>query len=674
MIDLAGERISSGESVLVVAPTAEDAQVACTLLRENQIPAETHAGGHDLARRLADRVSVLLVAQEALDSATFQSIDFALRNQPDWSDLPLIVLTISTARDPATSAAVLDLLPAGNVTLLERPLRQVTLLSAVRVALRARDRQHRVRLLYERGIAVKNTIAEGLYTLDAQGRVVYANPAAQRLLGWSAAELAGRNMHDTIHYKHPDGRAFPASECAGLSVLRDETVLRDYEDVFIRKDGRFFPVVYSAAPLMENGIAVGVVVSFRDDSERREREAERAHLLESERAARSQAEHANRLKDEFLATLSHELRTPLNAILGWAQLLERAPSDPETVSRGIEVIGQSARMQSQLISDLLDMSRIISGKMRLDVKRVSLVAVLDAAIDSVRPAADANAIRIEKFTAPEADYVNGDPARLQQVLWNILSNAVKFSPRGGRIQIRLAISGSHVQIRVDDQGKGISRDFLPYIFERFRQADASATRQYGGLGLGLAIVKQLVELHGGSVEASSPGEGKGTSFVVRLPAAPQQSQAASNESPGYLDLVSEMSPSELAGIRVLILDDDAGARELTARILESSSANVIAAANADDALHALQHEAIDVIVSDISMPGQDGYTFIRRAREAGFHQPAAALTAFARSDDRVHALRAGYQAHLTKPIGAPELIASVAALALPVRREIESAN
>jgi PAS domain S-box-containing protein len=398
--------------------------------------------------------------------------------------------------------------------------------------------------------------------------------------------------------------------------------------------------------------------------ERSQVEAERQALLESERRARAESERAARLKDDFLATLSHELRSPLNAILGWAQLIKVGSGDPRKVLRGVEVIDRNARAQAQLIGDLLDLSRIVNGKMRLNVHRVDLPVVLDAAIEAVRPAAAARRIRIDSVIEPIAQPLHGDATRLQQVLWNLLSNAVKFTPEGGRVQVVLARVNSRVEILVSDTGKGIRPDFLPHVFERFRQADASAAREHGGLGIGLALVKQLTELHGGEVAAASDGEGKGSTFTVRLPLAIFH---ARDDEPRKHPLVPasislDDSPLRLDGVRVLVVDDEPDTLEVIRQVLEGRRARVATACNAEDALAALEAEPFDVLLSDIGMPKRDGYDLISEIRRRGLKTPAAAVTAFARSEDRTRAMLSGYQAHMTKPLESAELLATVAAL------------
>jgi PAS domain S-box-containing protein len=396
---------------------------------------------------------------------------------------------------------------------------------------------------------------------------------------------------------------------------------------------------------------------------------ERTHLLESERFARTQAERASAMKDEFLATLSHELRTPLSAILGWAHLLRMRRVGEEEMDRGLEVIERNARVQTELIEDLLDMSRIISGKMRLDIQVIDPISVIEAALETVKPAADAKGIRITRLLDPAAGPINGDPNRLQQVVWNLLSNAIKFTPRQGRVHVSLERVDAHVEIAVADSGIGIAPEFLPHVFERFRQADPSRTRTAKGLGLGLAIVKHLVELHGGSARVSSSGEGHGATFAIHLP----RTAALREAGPGHdapvaapVPAAPEFNRSDLSGITVLVVDDQEDARELIRRVLEECDATVRTAENADEALAAVERERPHVLVTDIGMPGVDGYELLRRVRKIGPQRggalPAIALTAFARSEDRTRALRAGFLVHVAKPVEPSELVATVASV------------
>ncbi|HTH74291.1 MAG TPA: response regulator [Trinickia sp.] len=388
---------------------------------------------------------------------------------------------------------------------------------------------------------------------------------------------------------------------------------------------------------------------------------EREALLAAERAARAEAERASRMKDEFVATLSHELRTPLNAIVGWTQFLLRDASVSESLRKGLDVIDRNARAQARMVDDLLDFSRILAGKLRLDTERVDLADIVEYVIRSVEPAAQAKDIRIAS-ALDAAGAVLGDPSRLQQIVWNLLSNAVKFTGKGGLVEVALRRVGGEVELTVVDNGQGITPEFLPHVFERFCQEDAGIARQHGGLGLGLSIARQLVELHGGRIAARSGGVGCGAAFVVTLPATGAELARERDGETLALD-----APPELAGLRVLVLEDEPDARELVERVLQERGATTLVFGSALEALNACALEAPDVIVSDIGLPGVDGYEFIRRLRmseaQRGRTTPAAALTAFARSEDRRRALLAGFQTHLAKPIDPLELVVVVAALA-----------
>ncbi len=406
----------------------------------------------------------------------------------------------------------------------------------------------------------------------------------------------------------------------------------------------------------------------REIEQRKRAEAEREKLLVSEKEARARAERETRMKDEFLATLSHELRTPLNAILGWANLLG-ATDRPEDVAEGVSVIERNARAQAQIIEDLLDMSRIISGKVRLEVQQVDLLQLIRSAVESVNPMATARQVALSTTLDPEAGAIRGDPARIQQVLWNLLTNAIKFTPKGGTVEVLLEQVESKVAIRVRDSGEGITPEFLPNVFDRFRQADASTTRQHGGLGLGLAIVKNLVELHGGGVTAESGGRNRGATFTVRFPLSAVQLEPEERARPrgGVLEEGAGFRRQDLRGVKILAVDDDVDARELLRRVLSECGAVVELASSAREALQALQTMKPDVLVSDVGMPGEDGYSLLQRVRalsaEEGGAIPAIALTAFARVEDRKRALGCGFQLHLAKPVESSELITAVANLA-----------
>ena len=431
------------------------------------------------------------------------------------------------------------------------------------------------------------------------------------------------------------------------------------------------------SPLIaDDGRVIGTLTIIEDVTERVAREAElqaqvdaRTQALAREKAAREEAEEANRLKDEFLATVSHELRTPLTAILGWSNMLLAGRLDQEMHDRGLEIIHRNAQAQNQLISDLLDVSRIISGKLRLDLRTVELPAIIEAAVEATRPAAEAKGVSLTTALDPRSGPINGDADRLQQVVWNLLTNALKFTDVGGEIAVKLASVDTRVEITVQDSGIGIAPEFLPHIFDRFRQADPGTNRVHGGMGLGLSIVRQLVELHGGTVRAASGGEGKGATFTVSLPFV---NYRKGMEGPGRLPfrevgLPEITCPPSLQGLRVLAVDDEVDTREMIRAVLEHCKMEVITAGSASEALEALTQSRPDVLISDLGMPGEDGYSLIAKVRalpaERGGQIPAAALTAYVRAEDRVKVLRSGFQLHVPKPLEPNELVAVVANLA-----------
>jgi len=517
--------------------------------------------------------------------------------------------------------------------------------------------------------AIVESSDDAIISKTLEGVIVTWNTGAQRTFGYTADEIVGKSVLTLI----PPDRQH--EEPIILSRIRSGQRIDHYETSRVRKDGVLIDVSLTVSPVKDSsGRIIGVSKIARDISEVKRAAVERERLLAAERAARAEAERVSVVKDEFLATLSHELRTPLNAILGWVQILRSHPITDPDVNEALIVIERSTRVQTQLIDDLLDMSRIISGKLRLDVQRVDLADVIRAAVASVRHAAEARNIRLQIILDTVAGPVRGDPNRLQQCFWNLLTNAIKFTPKGGRVQVALERVNSHIEACVVDSGQGIEREFLPHVFERFRQADASTTRRHGGLGLGLSIVKNLVEFHGGTVSARSDGPGTGATFCIELPlmAADSDKAAPDRQHPRATSFAS--APTEhpsLDGVTVLAVDDEPDARELLRRILEECGARVVLAASADDGLAAVRRERPDMIVSDIGMPGKDGYSFIRNVRQLsadeGGRTPAAAFTAFARAEDRMRALHAGFQTHLAKPADAAELTAVVASLA--TRRE-----
>ncbi|MBO0858689.1 MAG: response regulator [Chloracidobacterium sp.] len=439
--------------------------------------------------------------------------------------------------------------------------------------------------------------------------------------------------------------------------------LRNFEHELLFPDGTRKSVYASVAPLFDRKGAVRKVIgAYTDFTERKQFEREREESLLREQAVREEAQVANRLKDEFLATVSHELRAPLHSIIGWVSLLKAGKLSHDDAARALDTVGRNAHAQSRLIGDLLEVSSIIKGKTSLDFRPVELASVIEAAVDSLRQTAEAKGVRLQTVLYPIPGPVSGDEERLQQVIWNLLSNAVKFTPNGGRVQVLLRHINSQVEIVVSDTGQGISAEFLPHVFERFKQASTGLTRKYGGLGLGLAIVRHLVEIHGGAVEAESPGEGQGTTFRVRLPLSIIREAIPVVEKPAGRCRF-ENQPI-LDGVSVLVLDDDPQVRELMSALLRGCAATVHTADSAASAREILNTDRVDVILSDIEMPGEDGYAFIRSVRleEKTYKIPAVALSGYAQAEDRTMALRSGFLWHLTKPVEPAELIAIVANL------------
>ncbi|WP_437938873.1 PAS domain-containing protein [Sorangium sp. So ce341] len=495
----------------------------------------------------------------------------------------------------------------------------------------------------------------------------YLNKVWSDFTGQAQAAGLGFGWLDMLH---PEDAERSASIFRAANARREPFRL-DYR--LRRRDGQYRWCIDAAAPRFgPSGEFLGYVGSVIDITDRKQAEEERTRLLEVEQAARSEAERANRLKDEFLSTISHELRTPLTAILGWSHLLRRrSRREDEDLCKGLAVIDRNARAQAQLIEDLLDMGRITSGKLRLDVQPLDLHDVVGAAVSSVAPSAEAKGIRLERISSPAVGVTRGDPSRLQQVVWNLLSNAIKFTPEGGSVQVKVSRAGDHVEITVSDTGEGIKPEFLPHVFERFRQADASTTRRHGGLGLGLAIVKHLVELHGGAVRATSAGAGEGTTFTVELPLGVARAPAEGGADGREVDVQASVDDicelSDLSGISVLFVDDALDTRDMVRTFVEERKARVRLAGSAEEALRLLELERPDVLVSDIGMRGMDGYELIRRVRalpqERGGDVPAVALTAYAGNEDRRRALLAGFQRHLAKPIQPTELLMAIGALA-----------
>ncbi len=504
--------------------------------------------------------------------------------------------------------------------------------------------------------AIVDSTDDGIVSKDLTGIITSWNRGAEQILGYTAAEMIGRSITDIIPADRQNEEKLILEK-----ISRGEPV-EHFETKRLHKTGVLVDVSLTISPIRnKDGKVVGASKIARDI-------AKQKRFAEKLESAAAEAERQSCLKDEFLATLSHELRTPLQSILGWIQILSEGHSNEDELKHGLDVIRRNALAQTRIIEDLLDMSRILTGKVRLDVQRVSLPPIIEAAIESVRPAAEAKEINLQTTLDPLARQIAGDPNRLQQIFWNLLSNAIKFTPRGGQVKVLLERVNSHLEISICDSGAGIPPEFLPYVFERFRQADSSTTRRHGGLGLGLAIVKHLVELHGGSVRVKSAGLSKGATFSIDFPqtsihyerdAAPELAS-----SPGTK---STKLPPNLAGVSVLVVDDEEDALNVLSTVFSKAGAAVRTAKCAQDALASLKTSIPSVLVSDVGMPGEDGFALIQAVRalpsDQGGSVPAVAVTAYSRTEDRIKAISAGFQMHIAKPADGVELVTMVASLA-----------
>ncbi|MGF2036601.1 MAG: ATP-binding protein [Nostoc sp. CmiVER01] len=512
----------------------------------------------------------------------------------------------------------------------------------------------------ERYRYLAEAIPQLVWTTNPNGECDYFNQNWCEYTGLTLEQSLGSGWLAALH---PDD--IQNANEVWSNAVKNSTIYNNEYRFRRASDGCYRWQLARGLPLKdEQGIVVKWFGTCTDIHEQKQILEERAHLLELEQVARAKAETANRIKDEFLAVLSHELRTPLNAILGWSKLLQTGRLNQSKTSEALATIERNANLQVQLIEDLLDISRILQGKLTLDITKINLESTILSALQTMRLAAEAKLIEVSTVFEPLMGEVMGDSTRLQQVVWNLLSNAVKFTPKGGKIKVELKQADGYAQIIVSDTGKGISAEFLPFVFDYFRQADSTSTRNFGGLGLGLAIVRNIIEIHGGIVKADSQGENKGATFTVSLPLLEDESPSLTDEQNYPVLLTPKSLP--LAGVRVLVVDDDPDSLDFAAFVLEQDGAFVIALSSAYEALKTLTEIKPDVLVSDISMPDMDGYMLIRKVRswtpEQGGQIPAIALTAFAKNDDRQEALKAGFQMHLPKPFNPEKLIAAIVQL------------
>ena len=584
-----------------------------------------------------------------------------IRSDPATARLPVIHLSATFVQDVDKVHG----LEVGADGYLTHPVEPPVLIATVNAFLRTRRAEDALRHSEARFKAVFENALHGIALVSDDQIYLDANPAMCRLLGLPREGVVGKHASVFVPADRQEEAAAMNRALEAGGAWRGNLPL-------LRSDGRVAQLDWSVSLHSQPGVRLAIAT---DVTERLAIEAEREQLLERERAARAEAERANRLKDEFLAVVSHELRTPLTVILLWAKMLKSGGIPPGEYAEAFENIEQSAVAQQRLIEDLLDVSRMMSGKLRLNVREADLAPVVHAAIEAARPMADAKQVAVVAALDDRAGRVRADPDRVQQVVWNLLNNAVKFTARGGRVEVSLRRVDGSVQIRVSDTGRGMSREFLPYLFERFRQADASTTRLHGGLGLGLAISKQLVELHGGAIRADSAGEGRGSTFTVELPLTAAPPAAGPLPPVGAAAPPSVPPPGRapsLEGVCVLLVEDEPSTRAVVKRMLEQRGAQVTAVESATEALaafrQALPHRPFGVVLSDVGMPVRDGYELIRDIRAVERQRgaaptPAAALTAYARQEDRAVAEAAGFQAHVPKPVEPEELLATVAALA-----------
>ncbi|WP_013321373.1 hybrid sensor histidine kinase/response regulator [Gloeothece verrucosa] len=549
-----------------------------------------------------------------------------IKSNPETALIPVLHLSASFVESQDRAKG----LNGGADAYLVQPVEAIELIATVKALLRIREAEEAALTSAREWQITFDTIRDGVGLLDSKGNFVRCNKAMTKLLDQPVHELIGNSHQDILHLILNESYMTPF-------IRAKETLQR--ESIEIESKNKWYNIIIDPI-LNQHRVLTGAVFIIVDITERKQIEKEREILYE-------ESQRANRIKDEFLAILSHELRSPLNPILGWASLLKTSKFNADTIKHGLEIIERNANLQTRLIEDLLDVSRILRGKLILNTYPVELPSIIASALEIVQLSAKAKSIEIETKIDANVGAVQADPSRLQQVIWNLLSNAIKFTPSGGKVTIYLERIDKYAQITISDTGKGISKEFLPYVFDYFRQADSTTTRKFGGLGLGLAIVHHLVELHGGTVQAQSAGEGQGASFIVRLPViAPQSTTYKENK-------ISTQTLS-LQGLKVLVVDDEADMRDFLRFALQQYGADVIAVADANQALLALIDKHPDILLSDIGMPGMDGYMFIRQVRKLeptqGGQIPAIALTAYAGDINEQQALKAGFQKHISKPV------------------------
>jgi PAS domain S-box-containing protein len=611
--------------------------------------------GAEALQQVAEGVSAVVLDVHLPDIDGFE-VCRIVRAQPATASLPVVHLSAARIRDEDRVTG----LNAGADGYLVHPVEPAVLVATLQALIRARTAEDELRRSEQRFRAIYDQAQSGIALLDEQGRFADANPAMLALLGRAREELLGRPISAFVP---PAWRNLVEGQ-VGVPVPNRAPWRGEFP--LLAADGRRVHLEWSVSSHVEPGVRIAIAI---DVSERFELEQRRRDLLEREQAARQVAERHSRTKDDFIAVLSHELRTPLNAIVGWVHILKRRGTTPEA-AKGLEAIERNVKTQARIISDILDVSRINSGKLRLDREWADPAELVLGALDSLSGSINDKAIRID--TDVQAAHAPAwlDPARFQQIFWNLMTNAIKFSPPNGRIEVALAREDGRLVLQVRDFGQGIPADFVPHLFERFTQSDAPGNRRHGGLGLGLSIVKHLVDLHGGAVGAASEGEGQGATMRVELPVEAVGAAAADDPDSEVGPEANDSDASALQGLDVLVVEDDREASEMMSVVLSDRGARVRMAADYDSALRALRHAWPDVLVSDIGLPGRDGYELVRHVREiereqGGRRLPVIALTAFTRAEDRRKTLDAGFDLHLPKPLKPHLLLQAIAVCAGP---------
>ncbi|MBN3947850.1 MAG: response regulator [Nostoc sp.] len=645
---------------LLLEDSLLDAELTEAMLTEGGINCELIRveTGADFLAALETEAFDLILADYALPSFDGISALEIARNR--FPEVPFIFVSAALGEELAIEAlkngATDYVLKQGLGRLVPSVQRALRSAKERRERKRAEESLQKSEARYRR---IVDTSYEGIWMIDEETQTEYVNHRLSQMLGYPAEEILGRSLFDFMD--QADGIAAQEK----LEWLKGEG--SDLKEGRLRcKDGSYIWTLISARAIFdEQNQFLGAIAMLTDITDRKRTESERDRLLQLEQLARAEAEAANRIKDEFLAVLSHELRSPLNPILGWAKLLQSRKFDEKALKKALQTIERNAKLQAQLIEDLLDVSRILQGKLNLNMIPVNLASTIEATMETVRLAAEAKAIQIEMMLDRTVGKVLGDSARLQQVLWNLLLNAVKFTPTGGQVNVRLECIDAQAQITVSDTGKGIDPDFLPHVFDYFRQGDSTTTRKFGGLGLGLAIARHLVEMHGGTVGAQSLGEDKGASFTVSLPLI--KDAATINDDTNADSSTAVFAASPLMGLQILIVDDNADTRDFFTFVLEQFGAIVTAVASGNEALQALTQSKPDILLSDIGMPEMNGYMLIEQVRTleaqgGGKQIPAIALTAYAGEIDQQQALKAGFQQHIVKPVAPEELLMAISNL------------